>query len=245
VWERAAAYLTIKRLVFGSVLRCNKQGKLNIALSADKLEKFLRTGRKRQRACTQTKYLLPVESTSPGEYWGWQYTWPNNGIESLTFQHSWQDAVKVLADSDYQNALVVIDPPYYDCQRWTETRKDGRQVKSQMTPAYPKHNPQSADELALCVDCLDAVLATGKVGRVVVFNYFSDELCTKIGRTLLKNVDASGFHAQKDVGLFNLGPLSSMSNAQQFHGRNDEAVWEIGGKRMFRDHDAVEQLTLA
>jgi len=43
----------------------------------------------------------------------------------------------------------------------------------------------------------------------------------------------------------NLGPLGNMNNAQQFHGRDVEAVWEIGGKRMFRDYDAVQQLALA
>lgn len=206
-YELAAAYLTLKRLVFGGVLRCNQQGSLNVALSQDKLEKYLA---------------------------GWQYQWPDNGIQSVDFRHSWQAAVQTLADSPHTNALVVIDPPYYSPQQWQETRKDGSVHPSRMTPAYPGHNPQSADEMALCLDCLDAVLDTGKVGRIVVFNYWSKILDDMIQDALISR------HCL-DFYVSNLGPLGGMNNAQQFHGRDSESVWEIGGRRMFQAHDAIQQ----
>ena len=212
----AAAYLTLKRLVFGGVLRCNKQGKLNVALHQDKLEKYLA---------------------------GWTYEWPDNGIESLAFKYSWQEAVQALADSSYERALVVIDPPYYSNKVWIEERKDGSQRISKMTAAYPEHNPQSDAELKMCVDCLDAVLATGKALRVVVFNYHSDELKRRINTLVEKSIWCGDCVGPAEAS--NLGPLGNMNNAQKFHGRDDEWVWEIGGQRMFRNHDAVEQLAFA
>lgn len=208
--EYAAAYLTLKRLVFGGILRTNKQGKLNVALSQDKLQSYL-------------------ENPS--------YEWPDNGIERLDIHHGWERAVQALADSDYTNALVTIDPPYYSPERWTETRKDGTQRASKMTAAYPGHNPQSADELALCVDCLDAVLATGKAGRIVVFNYWSKILDDMLQDALIK-------YQRFDFHFSRIGYLGGMNNAQQFHGRDIEAVWEIGGTRMFQDFDAAQQLNL-
>ena len=236
----SAAYLTIKRLLFGGVLRCNQQGKLNVALSADKLNKFLRSGKKHKRQCQFTYPLFPSSDKDGTTYWGWKYQWPDNGIENLTFRHSWQDAVKALADSDYSNALVVIDPPYYSPQEWVEERANGDKRKSKMTTAYRGHNPQSADELARCVDCLNAVLATGKAGRVVVFNYWSDELANAITDMDWK------YRYRENASMFvsQLGYLGGMNNAQKFHGRDVEAVWEIGGKRMFQDYDAIEQGSL-
>ena len=213
IYEKSATYLTLKRLVFGGVLRCNKEGKLNVALSQDKLEKYLS---------------------------GWNYTWPDNGIQNLTFKHSWQEAVRALAESAYENALVVIDPPYYSPKAWTEKRKDGRKVQSRMTSAYPGHDPQSADELAMCVDCLDAVLATGKAGRVVVFNYASGILKDSKDELYGKYC----FDDDIPYSSANLGPLGNMNNAQKFHGRDKEWAWEIGGSRMFQGCDSVKQLTL-
>lgn len=196
----AANYLAFKRLVFGGVLRCNTQGKLNVALSQDKLEKYLN---------------------------GWQYTWPDNGIENLTVEKGWQGAVKALADSDYENALVVIDAPY-----WTPGKR--------MTEAYTHHGDPGSDEvMRLTTDCLDAVLATGKAGRVVVFNYYSGELDDEIRTVQERYLNELQFCLSSD-----LGPLKTMNNGQgtDCHEYYSESAWEIGGKRMFRDHDAVEQL---
>ena len=205
VSERAAVFLTIKRLTFGGVLRCNRQGKLNVALSQDKLDKYLR---------------------------GWNYEWPNNGVKTLDVHHGWQGAVQALADSNYENALVVIDAPY-----WTPGHK--------MTEAYTHHGDPGSDEvMALTTDCLDAVLATGKAGRIVVFNYYSDALQEEIWRLYSKH-----FYQAKDVPDIwssDLGPLSTMNNGQgtAYHEYYSEAVWEIGGRRMFQDYDAVEQGSL-
>ncbi|MEM6838141.1 MAG: DNA adenine methylase [Cyanobacteria bacterium P01_C01_bin.120] len=211
---RAALYLTLKRLVFGGVLRCNKRGKLNVALSQDKLNSYLQ---------------------------GWQYIWPNNGVERLDIHGGWEAAVQALADGDYSNALVVIDPPYYDPQEWDEVRKDGRIVRSRMTAAYPGHNPQSINELEMCVDCLNATLATGKASRIVVFNYWSDELNKQIKEVFDRHYDANRLSWFQS----SLGFLGGMNNAQKFHKRNTEHVWEIGGKRMFQDWNAVQQLAFA
>jgi len=206
----AAAYLTLKKLVFGGVLRCNRQGLLNVALSE------------------------PKRRQGFSEFSNWRYRFPNNGIQSLTFKHSWQDAVKALADSSYQRALVVIDSPYYSDKEWVEERHDGQKRVSKMTPAYAKHNPQSDDELRLCIDCLDAVLDLKNVGRIVVFNYGSEALDQMIQDLLIKR-------HRFDFHVSNLGPLGNMNNAQKFHGRNDEWVWEIGGKRMFQGYDKAIQ----
>ena len=219
--QMAAVSLTLRRLVFGGTLRTAKTTKkLNVALSKSSSAK---TGSKLDR------YLA-----------GWRYVWPDNGIQQLTFKHDWEGAVQALANSDYENALVVIDPPYYSPKEWIEERKDGRKVQSRMTAAYPGHDPQSVDELAMCIDCLDAVLATGKAGRVVVFNYWSEELDEQIFSLATKK------HWDWDRNCYtsNLGPLGGMNNAQKFHARDVEMAWEIGGKRMFQDYDAVQQCEL-
>jgi hypothetical protein len=197
--DYAAAYLTLKRLTFGGVLRRNRQKELNVALSQDKLEKYLA---------------------------GWSYEWPDNGIQKLSFRDGWQGAVEALATSDHEKALVVIDAPYY-----TPGKK--------MTEAYSHHGDPGSDAvLRLTTDCLDAVLATGKAERIVVFNYASDVLIEAVEKVLAKH-NRTGFFSD-------LGPLDTMNRGNgERHEYYSECVWEIGGKRMFRDHDAVQQLEIA
>lgn len=236
----AASYLTLKRLTFGGVLRSSKQGKLNVALSADKLEKFLAKGHKHRKRCALTPSIFPDKDMGD-DYWGWRYEWPTSTIQTLDVHDHWRGAVEALANGPHERALVTIDPPYYSPKQWVETRQDGSKRVSKMTPAYGNHNPQA--DLDLCVDPLDAVLATGKAARIVLFNYWSEELHVQIVERVGANGGCSLF-AQS-----NLGPLGGMNQAQQFHGRDIEAVWEIlleiGGKRMFQDHDALKQMELA
>jgi len=157
---------------------------------------------------------------------GWRREWPDNGIQRLSFRDGWQGAVEALADSEYEKALVVIDAPYYTPEK-------------KMTEVYAHHgDPGSDDVMRLTTDCLDAVLATGKAERVVVFNYASDILIEAVEEIL--NRYNRTFH------FSDLGPLNTMNNGQgnPCHGYYSECVWEIGGKRMFQDQDAVRQYSL-
>lgn len=74
----------------------------------------------------------------------------------------YDDALQCLRESPEDDALVVIDPPYW-------LPGTGR-----MTPAYRAHTPHGDDTFALCVDAL--VLALPWAKRIVVCNYESPQL---------------------------------------------------------------------
>jgi hypothetical protein len=72
---------------------------------------------------------------------------------------------------------------------------------------------------------------------VVLFNYWSTQLDKQIRAVLTR-------HGHLDCAVSRVGYLGGMNNAQTFHKRDVEAVWEIGGQQLFRDFDAIEQLAL-
>lgn len=107
-------------------------------------------------------------------------------------------------------------------------------------PLTSHGDPGSGDVMRLTTDCLEAVLNTGKAGRIVVFNYLSPVLEDAVDRIV-------GEYCPDHLPVSsNLGPLGTMNNGQGtgYHEYYSEAVWEIGGKRMFQDYDACTQVNL-
>lgn len=199
----AAVSIVIRRLCFGTVVRTNTKGKLNISLSwrgkNSKLETFQ----------------------------SWRHRWPEP-LDAFDFAPHWNFVAMKLKRGDYQGGLVVLDSPYWvPYSPGTSRRGTGA-----MTAAYPGHKPSSDGLFYDCINSLEAILDTGKAKRVVIFNYISPQLDNAI-HAISKRW---GYPCWRS----NLGPLGSMNNAQQKHGRFDEGVWELGGKRMFKDVPKLE-----
>ncbi len=83
-YGKSAAYsLLVRKLVFGGVVRCNKQGKLNVGLSWDKLQSFV----------------------------NWNHTW--HDIDELCEIDLFMDYRSALDTINGSKSLVLIDPPYW------------------------------------------------------------------------------------------------------------------------------------
>ena len=79
----SAVAIVLRRLTFGGVIRCNKQGELNVALSEDKLSTFH----------------------------NWLYEWPEPPMQ-LNFTRHWRDCLEAFYQSELKDAIVFLDPPY-------------------------------------------------------------------------------------------------------------------------------------
>lgn len=195
--DRVSASILLRKLVFGGVLRCNTEGRLNVALSQDKLKAF--------------------ES--------WRFEWlPFLDRYQIYIQNNWQHCLsRFELDSTARNAIAFVDPPYW----LPKGSRPGRRGTGAMTPAYPTHGDPSGDELFRdCVDCVDRLLGNPKVRRVVVTNYWSDQLHTALE-------DLADRHGVDTWAFTNLGSLQTMNKTQR--ARKDaptEGFWEFGGKIM-------------
>lgn len=189
----AAASIVLRQLVFGNYTRCNVQGKLNVALSQDKLSSF------------------PA----------WQHQWPRT-MPARIYSH-WSHALLALKHSGYQRALVVLDPPYWvPYAPGSERRGTGN-----LTPAYVHHDVSGEGLFNICINSLEMALRCPNVARIVFFNYYSRPMANAV-QTMARR------YGRKAIPS-NLGALNSSNNRYESKGRFDEIVWEIGGKRMFRD----------
>ena len=203
----AAASIILRKLVFGGVLRCNAQGKLNVALSQDKLEQFL----------------------------NWNFEWPHfDESWRLSVSDSWQQCLANFENSDCQNAIAFVDPPY-----WLPPKsRPGRRGAGSMTPAYTHHgNPQGQELLDAFINCLERLLDNHRVSRVVATNYVSPELCQRVEDLLDER--------EREWWLTRLGSLATMNNGAVRDDCPIEGFWEIGGRRMSGRYEQQSLLEVA
>jgi hypothetical protein len=223
----AAARITIGKLNFGAVVRCNAtEGKLNISLSEDKRSSF------------EARHNSPQLSlVTREEINAWVHHWrplpPEVRVNLFTH---WRHVCQALERSSVTRAIALVDPIYWlPYEPGTDRRGSGA-----MSPAYPGHQPSAEETFGDCVDCAEWLLATGKVKRLVLTNYISDPLGVALA-------DLSGRYGI-DFEFSNLGPLSTMNKRQAAKTENEEGAWEFGGRRMFRDRVpdlSVQQLSIA
>jgi len=86
----AAASLVIRKLAFGGIVRCSKNGKLNV---------------------TYSKLQLP-------ELLKWEYRFPPQPPIPIHLDQDWSDAVTTFSDSEAVEAIALVDPPYYVPRRY-------------------------------------------------------------------------------------------------------------------------------
>ena len=203
----AAASILLRKLVFGGVLRCNAQGKLNVALSQDKLDKF------------------------PGFHFQWPYFDEN---WRLSVSDSWQQCLTAFENSNCQNAIAFVDPPY-----WLPSKsRPGRRGTGAMTPAYTHHgNPEGQETLDLFMNCIDRLIDNPRVGRIVATNYVSSELCFEVDRLLEKR--------KREWWFTPLSTLATMNNGSTRDDCPIEGFWEFGGRRMAGRYEQKSLLEIA
>ncbi|MEL7494315.1 MAG: DNA adenine methylase [Cyanobacteria bacterium J06554_11] len=207
--EKAAVSILIRRLTFGGVVRCNKQGELNVALSQDKLRSF--------------------------QSWEFEWPWFDDNQWDVSVSESWADAFTEFELSSAENAICLIDPPYWVAPN---SRSDRRGTGS-LTPAYPMHgDPSGAALFDLTVAAVDRALSNPRIKRIVHTNYDSPQM----GKAMIV---LSAQH-NRACHATTLEPLQCMNKQQQQ--RDDsprEVAWEWGGRRMFGRQQQLSLLEVA
>lgn len=154
--QLAAASIILRKLVFGGVLRCNTKGKLNVALSQDKLDQFA----------------------------SWQFEWPHfDEAWRLSVSDSWQNCIKRFEESGFQSAIAFVDPPYWLPPKSRPGRLGTGAMTPAYTHHGDPQGKELFDGFMLC---LTKLLDNPRVSRVVFTNYVSDPLCFEIDRLLEK-----------------------------------------------------------
>lgn len=126
----------------------------------------------------------------------------------------WSEAFDALEQSDCQSALCVIDPPYFN-----STCKDA---------VYAGHSPQSLFTLRLCVDAVERAVNMPQIKRIVICNYWSEDLAQALWQVAGDRITGQQF----------TGSLTQMQRSKNCSTQNQECVWTIG-------QPAVKQLELA
>lgn len=183
----AAASIVCRELTFGGVIRFNSKGKMTAPMVADRIE-FL----KRQ---SLNRYRLPPV--------------PRFGF----IGKSWQESFTALVESGCQNAICLIDPPYF-----SPTCKDA---------SYRGHKGQDLSTLNLCVDAVKVALSTPQIKRIIICNYYSEQLATALREVAGDRISSQYF----------TGSLTQMQRGKICTTQNRECIWEIGTP-------AVKQLDL-
>lgn len=180
------ASIILRKLVFGGVLRCNAQGKLNVALSQDKLNQFS----------------------------SWQFEWPHfDESWRLSVSDSWQQCLDAFAKSDCQNAIAFVDPPYWLPPK---SRPGRRGTGAMTPAYTHHGDPQGQSTLDLFIDCLDMLLGCPRVKRIVATNYVSPELQLEVDGLLKKHGHQLWFTPLGTLTTMNNGSTREDAPAEGF-----------------------------
>lgn len=156
----------------------------------------------------------------------WQYRFPAQpkGAQ-INLSHFWQDAVLRFTGSSCKRAIALIDPPYW----LPYTPGTSRRGTGGMTPAYPGHKPHAQETFDLCTKCVSSLVDSHRVQRLVVANYWSnemDEALTKIAE-----------EAQLPIECIKVGRLDGINKSRAVSTQNVDCLWVIG-------HQGIKQLSL-
>jgi site-specific DNA-adenine methylase len=154
---------------------------------------------------------------------GWEFIWPEPP-RSLKVFGDWGRAVDFVAGHDhrtpetnYRRAIAIIDPPYCDGT----------------TDAYA----QASGDYTMALDCIDGLLASGNVARIVAFNYWGEWFEGAISPTEYPICEAMQLLAEKhgvEAHFSHIGTLATMNKTGgQGAVHRFEGVWEIGGRQLY------------
>ena len=203
----AAASLCLRKLTFGGVVRASANGKLNVTYCKGQLDEL-----------KKWRYQLPIAPPT------------------LSISQSWEGSFKELEKSDCKRTFCLIDPPYwvplYETVSWLPLDKGFKKVSaktSTMTAAYLGHKPHERATFDLCVDAVRVALSSQKIKRIIVTNYFSEELDSEIA--------ALCDEFKKPCAIETVGKLDGINRGRVATTQNKEAIWSIG-------YAATSQLSL-
>ena len=188
----AAASLCLRKLTFGGVVRASANGKLNVTYCNGQLDEL-----------KKWRYRLPIAPPT------------------LSISQSWEGSFKELEESDCKRTFCLIDPPYWlPLYEADESLKKVRRQTGAMTPCYLGHKPHDRATLDLCVDAVRVALSIQKIKRIVVTNYFSEELDSAIA--------ALCEEFKKPLTIKTVGKLDGINRGRVATTQNREAIWSIG-----------------
>jgi hypothetical protein len=193
----AAASLALRKLTFAGVTRCNKQGGLNVVPSKEQLEIFPR----------------------------WRYAMPPKPQGTVSLSWDWADAIAAFESSDCQQAIAIVDSPYW--LPYTPGTK--RRGTGWMTAAYVAHNPHADAEFSMCVDAVRRLAHNPRVKCLKVCNYDSEPM--------QQALEAIASEAGHPITRELVGKLDGLNASRASTTQNQEVVWTIGV-------GAVQQLRL-
>jgi len=197
----AAASLCLRKLTFGGVVRASANGKLNVTYCTGQLDEL-----------EKWRYRLPIAPST------------------LSISQSWEGSFKELEKSVCDRAFCLIDPPYWlPLYEANEDLKKVRRQTGTMTACYLNHKPHDRATLDLCVDAVRTALSIQKIQRIVITNYFSEELDSAIA--------ALCDEFKKPLTIKTVGKLDGINRGRVATTQNKEAIWSIG-------HAATKQLSL-
>jgi len=154
---------------------------------------------------------------------GWEFTWPAPP-KSLKVFGDWSGVTDWIDGVDGVEAIAIVDPPY--CAGTTD--------------AYAN----AGGDAAMALDCIEALLASGNVTRIVAFNYWGEMADDADTPTEYPICDAMQMLAHRhgvEAHLSHLGTLATMNKgAGKTAVHRFEGVWEIGGKRMYGSRPIVK-----
>ena len=197
----AAASLCLRKLTFGGVVRASANGKLNVTYCKGQLDEL-----------EKWRYRFPIVPPT------------------LNISQSWEGSFKELERSDCEKTFCLIDPPYWlPLYETDEDLKKARRQAGTMLPCYRGHKPHDRATLDLCVDAVRIALSSQKIQRIVITNYFSEELDSAIA--------ALCDEFKKPLTIKTVGKLDGINRGRVATTQNKEAIWSIG-------HAATKQLSL-
>lgn len=163
---------------------------------------------------------------------GWEFAWPQSPNRLRMFD-DWAKAMDFVAGWgpdplwNFSSAIAIIDPPYCDGTTAAYAHADGT--------------------MSMGVDCIDGLLASGNVSRIVAFNYWGEWVEGDSAPTEYPICKAMQHLAQRhnvDVYFSHLGTLATMNKgAGKAAVHRYEGVWEIGGRRLYGSRPIVKPAT--
>jgi len=188
----AAASLCLRKLTFGGVVRASANGKLNVTYCTGQLDEL-----------EKWRYRLPIAPPT------------------LNISQSWEGSFKELEKSSCERTFCLIDPPYWlPIYEADESLKKVRRQAGTMLPCYLGHKPHDRATLDLCVDAVRTALSSQKIQRIVITNYFSEELDSAIA--------ALCDEFKKPLTIKTVGKLDGINRGRVATTQNKEAIWSIG-----------------
>jgi hypothetical protein len=138
----------------------------------------------------------------------WNFTFPPIPEDApFCLMPSWQGCIMQFRKAErFNTAEALLDPPY-----WSPDKS--------LTGCYPGHDPSSVETFGLSVDSFRACLEDERIKRIILCNYYSDELDCAV-----HNV-AGEFG--EEVQAIQTGTLAGVQKSRKITTTESQAIWVV------------------